>query len=341
MEYRLAPRRYSAPAPENGWLPVRISEDLRKSVVFLGWQKAGPIDEAPIDPKGTAFFVTLSEKDDGTALLVTARHVAEKLHAPFVIRLNKKGGGAALHHIENKTDIHWCYHPTDPTIDIAVAPLALPSWSEGVAYLATSLRGADTEAWNDIGPGDDVFVIGLFHLHHGTRENLPIVHSGKIAMMPTDEKIPVDGMDREGYLVQANAISGCSGSPVYVIRSRTIKFPAVSFIASDNRLAMLGVWSSSWKVNRSEIVSVRTDDDDSTGTLAPLGMGIVTPGVRLAEILEGDELKRARQDLDKRLRGERSATPDSLSPTTEENPRQKEDFTSLVSAAAKKRPQAD
>ena len=42
MRYRLAPRSYSEPAPRSGFV-VRVTEDLRQSVVFLGLQKEGPL----------------------------------------------------------------------------------------------------------------------------------------------------------------------------------------------------------------------------------------------------------------------------------------------------------
>lgn len=227
--------------------------------------------------------------------MVTAKHVAEKLHPPFVIRINKKGGGAGLIHIERPTDIKWCFHPTDMTVDIAVTAIDLPGWTDASSYSTDGVLVTDPPDIAQLGAGDLAFVVGLFHLHRGELSNLPIVHSGNIALMPGDERIPVDDMQIEGYLVQANAISGCSGSPVFATRSViwTVNKgkEAEKKIAGHTAMAtLIGVWSSSWKVSKSEIVAVRTNDDDQKGTLAPLGMGIVIPASKLADILLGKEL---------------------------------------------------
>ena len=102
----------------------RLTEDVRRNVVFLGWQKEGPIDEAPIDPHGVGFLISGEADKGGGTYLVTAKHVAEKLHTPFVIRFNKKGGGSDLVHIDRPADIRWFTHP-DKTVDLAVAAIEL------------------------------------------------------------------------------------------------------------------------------------------------------------------------------------------------------------------------
>jgi hypothetical protein len=312
VEYRLGPRQYSAPIPENGYLLVRVTEDARDCVVFLGWQMAGPVDVAPIDPKGTGFLMAGDPALGQEPMLVTARHVAEKLDPPFVIRMNKKGGGSDLVHIERPTDIKWCFHPTDPTVDIAVAPFAIPNWADVTCYATNHFLGHDVDHLKNIHVGDAACIVGLFHHHYGDQKNQPIVHTGHIAMLPSDP-IPADGVKRRGYLVEINGISGCSGSPVFALNSVELNLGEDKFIAYGSQVALIGVWSSSWKVKSSEITTVRTDDDDEAGTLAPLGMGIVTPAVYLAEILGGDEFKRELQELEKRRHRKRSATPDVFS----------------------------
>jgi hypothetical protein len=283
-------------------------------------------------------------------ILVTAKHVAKELHAPFVVRMNKKGGGARLLHFERPEDIEWCFHPTDDAVDIAAAPIEVPSWADQRGYLADGVLKTDAPQIAEIGPGDHAWVVGLFHLHKGEKANLPIVHSGNVAMLPGDELIPVDGKMVEGYLVQANAISGCSGSPVFATRTLILKnadgVPSVA--AATPTCTLIGVWSSSWKVSQSSIVAVRNDNDDGSGKLAPLGMGVVTPASKLADILRGEELMSAVQNILKRRQQRGTATPDSLATAVqaerakgEPNPNHKEAFTSLLNAASKKSQPAD
>lgn len=279
------------------------------------------METAPIAPVGTGFFINGGEAFPGQAYLVTARHVADKVHTPFVIRLNANGGGARLLHFERPSDIEWCFHP-DSAVDLAIAPIALPSWAEARGFNAQGLL-RDSENIKDIDAGSTVCVIGLFHLHHGKRQNLPITHVGHVAMLPKDELVPVDGKLREGYLIQANAISGCSGSPVVTVRQIGLKTKPYAVVANEGVCMLLGIWSASWKVKGSEVVAVQTDTDDGKGELAPLGMGFVTPLSKLIDILWSDEMRTASGRLNKKLESANSLTFDSLEnapPTKDENP---------------------
>src|SRR4051794_40472994 len=111
MEYHLGPRLHDK-------LPgclVRIAEDLRKCVVFVGSDVAGPDGDDDIDPVGTGFFVSwggnlgFNAADKGEIpgiYLVTARHVAQALGSSFVIRFNKKDNGSGIHRIDGAS---WSY----------------------------------------------------------------------------------------------------------------------------------------------------------------------------------------------------------------------------------------
>lgn len=316
---------------------MRLSDDIRRCVVFLGWQKAGPVDEAPIDPQGTAFLMHGGKELGRGGFLVTAKHIAEEMHPPFVIRVNKKGGGAGLIHIERPQDISWCYHPTDNSVDLAVAPIDAPSWIDAASYGIDDLFAPDPN-WATIGAGDPVWVVGLFHFHRGEKSNLPIIHTGHIAMLPGDERIPVRGEMVSAYLVQTNAISGCSGSPVFATRTVIFTLGDQKMVGHFAGATLLGVWSSSWKVKESQIVAIKTDADDPTKIAAPLGMGIVTPAAKLVDIFRGEALMRAREKLSQHKIAARSPTHDSLlpePPTKADNPQHREDFNRLLDAAVK------
>lgn len=222
-------------------------------------------------------------------MLVTARHVAQKLHTPFVVRMNRQGNSAGLVHIEQPSDITWRFHPNE-AVDIAVAAFDIPAWASVGAYVTDDLVNKDPERWQFIRVGDEVSVIGLFHLHYGGQVNQPIAHTGHVAMFPK-EPLRADGKMQNVFLVEANAISGCSGSPVWAVGYVGVELGDNEFMAQANQVTLLGVWSSSWKVKASEITVVRTHDDDDRGTLAPLGMGMVTHASFLREIIMGNEMK--------------------------------------------------
>jgi hypothetical protein len=273
---------------------IRVSEELRRSVVFLGWQAGGPIDEAPIEPRAVGFLLHGETESGGGTYLVTAKHVAEKLSPPFVMRFNKKSGGADLVHVDRPEDIQWFYHP-DPTVDLAVAPIKRPEWSENLRYHLADVVKTEPSR-RAVGAGTDAHVVGLFHYVHGSKRNLPIVYPARVVLLPEDEPIPVDGQQVEGYLVQANPISGCSGAPVWAHEAVKVEESAgkITFYAVGN-LFLLGFWSSSWKVRGSEIVAIRPDDlDDRSGALAPLGMGVVVSADKLVEIFRRTDVAKAR-----------------------------------------------
>jgi hypothetical protein len=290
---------------------MALSKDARSCVVFIGTQ-SGQEGSARIKPFGTAFFFQGGRHLKGGSYLVTAGHVARKLiNGPWVLRMNKRGGGARLIEVNRAEDVIWHYH-TDETVDLAVTPMAVPEWADVIPFTADHSLHPFKMKSKRIDAGDLAFVVGLFHLLHGKEENRPIVHSGHIAMLPGEERIPITGQDGktievEGYLVQTNAISGCSGSPVFAVRSLDVRVPPSMFKDPETQgdkplsgeipgsLWLLGVWQSSWKVKGSQIVAARTDSEESTGWMAPLGMGVVVPITKLFEILDMPELKATRE----------------------------------------------
>lgn len=305
---------------------MAISEDARKSVIFLGYQ-VGSSASCEIKPVGTAFLVDYRDSSGHGTYLVTAKHISTKLQEdlPFALRLNKKNGGASVIEIDNQDDIDWHYH-SDDTVDLAVAEFEAPRWAD-VMYVSNDLflHGEEIEELN-VGAGDPAFIVGLFHKLHGTERNLPVVYTGHIASLPGDEKIPVENAEVEGYLVQANTISGCSGSPVFT--GRVINTPInvqKSPVLRDwarKSARLLGVWQSSWKVKGSEIVSIKTDGDDvDFEKLAPLGMGVVVPAVKLLEILNMSKLSKSREAAGRSKARENASTNDSLPISSEDKHR--------------------
>jgi hypothetical protein len=101
-------------------------------------------------------------------------------------------------------------------------------------------------------------------------------------------------------LLQANAISGCGGAPVFA--ARTIPLPLKGQNSKvlqswvQGSIWLLGVWQPSWKVKGSEIISVKTDMQDRPGgEEAPLEMGVVIPAIKLLEVLNHTNFVQARK----------------------------------------------
>jgi hypothetical protein len=291
--FRLAPPR----RVDNGrGGKVRVSEDARKCSVFLGYPGSHP---AAISPVGTGFLVTVGESGIAGLYLVTAAHVAKSLGTdPFAIRFNGKDG---LGQLDHKDDAQWHYHE-DASVDVAVMQYVPPDWADCTVMPVSEFVDDKRLAHYDVGPGDAAYLVGLFHLYVGKDRNLVTVHTGHIALMPTDEKLETDDGDVSNvYLIEMQTLPGSSGSPVYIR-------PTIEFLAKDKKVGMeslshaegrdylLGVWIGAWPGKPDKTLEeARKLHQDAW---IPVGMGMVVPASAIKYILESPKLVEARRAVD-------------------------------------------
>jgi hypothetical protein len=156
----------------------------------------------------------------------------------------------------------------------------------------------------------------------GSKRNLPVVHTGNIALMPWDEGIPVRDWlappesNRvhyvKDYLVELNQLKGLSGSPVFVRPSFNLNNLALSDgehiqgKVVQTRTLLLGVWQSSWDAPPDEIMALEKGKE----TRVPVGMGTVAPALELLKILELPALEELRHQADEKWRFHQSSIPD-------------------------------
>ena len=202
---------------------MRISDNILQSVVFICRPKKESQEESKYPFVGTGFLAVDAEnckvgKDH--LFLITAKHVAKKIsNGDFFIRVNNKEGS-----FENKQEnTRWFYHPTDNSVDVAVASCSLtPDKAEYGALPLDMFLSDEILKQGKIGIGDEVYIIGLFAHVTGTKRNQPIARVGNIAMIPS-ERIQVETDNFEGkieaYLIEARSSGGLSGSPVFVRES--------------------------------------------------------------------------------------------------------------------------
>lgn len=363
--YGLGPVSYEV----NGGAVVRLNDDIKRSVVFLGDVCTRDDGADDISPKGTGFFVHW----DGQSYLITAKHIAEKLDLlkPWGIRFNENGGNYRIVEIEQAA---WHVHQD---ADIAVLEFSPPNWSDAghlpPRYFATEAKMKS----KDIGIGDLVYVVGLFKKLYGNLRSFPVMHTGHIALIPEGEKVPV--RDRvtgerkfvEAYLVEAKALPGASGAPAIVRCSIEILVPDPENPKLGLRAWvygsawLLGVWQASWDGAPSELDVIERFEGREDKQV-PYGMGLVVPAPKITEVLEMGVLKErralakaARHDdsaagLDFAGGGKSAKRSKQSSPpkrtgvaarhvragddsSDANNPRHKEDFTNLLRAAAKGR----
>jgi hypothetical protein len=322
---------------------VRIGDNARRCVVFFGI--SAPEDK--IEYGGTGFLVDWVEGDLHWPYLVTARHVAAlNHHESFFIRANLLGGEASLLEIEH---VRWVV-PEDESVDVAVVPFGLNIQMMDHAHIPLPEHLAQFEKQYAICCGDAINIVGLFRLHHGNKRAIPFVHSGWIAVLPDpNERVPVKNhttgktLECEVFLVEAQTLSGLSGSPVFMHEeiALTIGKPLNEHGARPiirGLVKLLGLYQGSWDGDPGEILA--KDRGFSGQIRVPVGMGVVVPANKITDLIKNHPgLKEDRRARGEAYRVKRAGVADSaITPplASEANPKHREDFNSLLNAAARK-----
>jgi hypothetical protein len=258
---------------------------------------------------GSGFLVSIDSAHAGYHHIyaVTNSHVIREASSP-VIRLNTRNGVR----IEALEQDAWIHHPDGD--DIAVASVQ-GSPDDAAKIIGLTVEGFETFvtpefiAKYNVGPGDDVFMVGRFVNHEGRQKNAPSIRFGTIAQMD-EEPIRHDrGHLQESFLVEVHSLPGYSGAPVF------IRIPPLS-VAAREGVAHFGVMTMTrllgvdwchlrqdWPVLDRSDRRVVDDDDVPLGyhVRANTGMAGVVPAWKLQELLFVDELVAMRQRDDAEL----------------------------------------
>ena len=105
-------------------------------------------------------------------------------------------------------------------------------------------------------------------------------------------------------------------------------------------LRVLGLWQGAWDAPPDDVLAIQS----GRGVRVSVGVGIVVPAQRIIQTLNLPELVEMKKQI--RTQIESATTPASLEAaetfakniSSNENPSHREDFTSLLNAAAKTRP---
>jgi hypothetical protein len=164
-----------------------VPDFVRQCVLFLGTRDT---KTSRFIPKATAFVVSIHEPGIGFRYIVTAKHNVEnftKFGWTMHIRSNLWNGGVRE---DDWSAARWYFHPGPASIDVAVATITFdPAEEYRTIVLGTDAPNKGMVATTDvmeadnIGLGDEVFIVGLFKSRHGQKRNVPIVRIGNLAMM--------------------------------------------------------------------------------------------------------------------------------------------------------------
>jgi hypothetical protein len=314
---------------------LRIDSMLLDSVVYLA-VKNDETDAPTLG--GTACVVSVPSQVPGGSyqILVTAGHCVESMEqfAHRYLRVNRQDGTAQLIEI---TGAPWKFADDYPATDLAAAPLNLPpkifkQTLLPVAMLATPQVVEEEE----IGVGDELYVVGLFTKRHGKSKNIPIVRTGIISAMP-DEPIddPLTGVPYHAYLAELRSIGGLSGSPVFVeLGPGRVAGDEVQGL-EERTFYLLGLIRGHWPKKEYEVADFAVDTDEQH--MLNTGIAAVTPIGKLSDIVYCEEWVRVRKENDDKQMKEKAATPDSSIPSDSHDA----EFESIDALASGARPGAE
>ena len=303
---------------------------------------------------GTAFLVAVPSPDPSQVFIYAVSNWHVACQGASVLRVNTHDGGSDIIPYGPED---WSF---DPRYDIAVRHFDYRREIHRCSLLALEGLALQEHIENQkIGPGDDVFMVGRFVDHDGGPINRPAVRFGNVSVMPSPIMQP-NGQMADAYCIDLHSRSGYSGSPVFAYRTpgfdleepspKSLETSKILF-AGTNYLACLGIHFSqfpeAWEFISGSAPAKEMSNVPlvaSGGYIKGLsGMTCVLPAWYIVEVLNMPSVKGPRdasiavmQEKQRRA-GQGMPSAESAIPIAPEdaNPRHKEDFTSLLNAAAK------
>lgn len=297
----------------------KIPRNILRCAVFLYNSPHDALNGA--DSGGTGFVVAMPTvvSDKYFCYIVTNWHVAVS-GGSSVVRLPLLQGGIDVFDFEPHD---WFFLPA---YDIAVIPIMIDFSKHDVTAIQSELfLDRKWKAEVDIGPGDDVFMIGRF-VDHGASSGIPSVRFGNISNDPAPMRM-TNGSSAESYCVDMHSRTGYSGSPVFVCRTPGYDLGAASkdssgnpmLLASDvNHLSLLGLhWGQFpeiWEVTASGALRSEVETREPLVTNGRYirgfsGMTCVHPAWSILEVLNMDELVRPRDQTNATLAHQANTDP--------------------------------
>jgi hypothetical protein len=221
-----------------------------------------------------------------------------------VIRLNTKDG---LIDVIPATGANWLDHEDGD--DLAVCPIGLSQERHRYKFVpSTMFLTREVIDQENIGPGDDTFLVGRFITHEGRQRNLPSVRFGNIAMMPWEPiRHPTRGIDQESFLVESRSIGGYSGSPVFVWILPFSNRPGGKGYSAGKGPWLLGIdWCHLTNLEQVLERDGKTEVAEGWQVKSNTGMMGVIPAWLLAELLDRRELVAQRKQQDEQLSKDRA-----------------------------------
>lgn len=223
---------------------------------------------------------------------VTASHVVREGKSP-VVRLNTHDGGTVI--LEKQLG-DWHHHPDGD--DVAACQIMAGDPARTLSFIAEEyFITREIASHLDVGPGDDVFMVGRFIGHDGKQRNLPSVRFGNISMMPGLVR-NARGLDQESFMVEMKSLGGYSGSPVILWLLPNAEHMSKAKSRKGNWL--LGIDWGHIPRYVDVLKDAHSDSPIDEGYVVKLDTGLagVVPCWKLTELLEQDEEFAAQREME-------------------------------------------
>ena len=268
-----------------------IPDEVKKCVLFIG---IGHPDDN-IHFGATAFLVMVPNEYVNFCYLVTAKHSIQSIRntiekepgKKMYLRANLASGSAAIVEMEPS---RWSFHPDD-TVDVAIMPFGQASQFDHAAISIETFLSEEVSRTEQIGIGDELFLVGLFQVFRKAKRNIPIVRVGNIAAMP-EESIPTQLGDIEAYLIECRSLKGLSGSPAFVM------------VGPHRRDG-----SSTGRIGRHWLMGLTHGHFDEAGSVN-MGIAVVVPAKKILEAISQPQFVASREAAIRKARDAEAATPD-------------------------------
>jgi hypothetical protein len=287
---------------------------------------------------------------------ITNWHVAVR-DGSSVMRVNTTNGGVDILDFDPS---EWEFPPAGH--DLAILPpskLGLNADLHAVTALHLSMFLSKEEISEyGIGPGEDVMMIGRFVDHDGAASNVPAARFGNISVMPQPIRQPT-GATLESFVLDVHSRTGYSGSPVFVYRTfgsdlTTDQMVPRQVNVLDGRMWVLpedhfvkvlglhwGQFPEQWEI-KSRVRTPSTEalaQENERYIEGMSGMTVAVPAWAIPEFLNMPKLKEDREKTVQESLAWHDANygpSPELSAPSASDASLREDFTRLLSAAARK-----
>ena len=286
--------------PYTTWIWVgmpQIPHKILSCTFFLYENKAAAIDGT--NPMGTGFFIASSTWPGNLTFYygVTNQHVITGGFS--CIRYNTPNG---LNVVEFGPE-DWEFYPG---ADIAIIPIGDELGTPVTSCIGPNLLLTDAAiAENEIGPGDDVFMVGCFANLDSTKKQTPAVRFGNISTPPVN--VGEKGYTEDCYCIDMHSRTVFSGSPVFVYRipgnylNWVVDGPRLDLSPDKYFFGLLGIHCGQFPV-KMKIEVAELDNGEPTsktygGTAyGASGMTFVMPASKIVEAMNLPKLRALRQE---------------------------------------------